>query len=97
MLTGIITHLESMFFSHLPNYSISKAAHLRILIAGANKERDLYERVSLKHAKDSHRRSTWTAVSNHGGRASGGAAWPEQAAGCADTDIPTHHVSAPGK
>ena len=38
-------------------------------------------RVSLKHAKDSHQRSTWTAASNHGGRASGGAAWPEQAAG----------------
>lgn len=49
------------------------------------------------HGEDYHQRSTWTAASNHGGHASGGAAWPEQAAGCADTDIPTHHVSAPGK
>ena len=38
---GIVTHLVSMFFSYLPNYSISKAAHLRILIAGAKKEREI--------------------------------------------------------
>ena len=49
------------------------------------------------HTEDYHQRAPGTAASNHGGRASGGAAWPEQAAGCADTDIPTHHVSVPGK
>ena len=31
------------------------------------------ERVPLMHAEDYHQRSTWTAASNRGGRAGGGA------------------------